>query len=109
MQQSPVLRLTGTVWRGGTAFKVDSSDRLALEVWQHVALRFNGTALELFIDGDPDETLTIGSGNVDANSEPLLVGAYRRNPGQSFFCGVIDEVRISNVARSITELDPNKT
>ena len=66
--------------------------------WNYLASRFDGTSVRLFLDGNQ-----IGSqstfGNLDAISTPFLIGD---NPvlAPREFEGLIDEVRISEVARS---------
>jgi hypothetical protein len=66
--------------------------------WNYVVLRYNGTSIDFFVDGD----LLVGhdrTGNLDVLTSTLRIGD---NPNLSprDFGGDIDEVRISEVARS---------
>ena len=70
---------------------------IATGSWQYVAATHNGTHQEWFINGS-----SVGTANVTAaiaaNSEPLLIG--KALAATTLFHGTIDEVRISDTARS---------
>lgn len=99
--ESPSMRAAGAIWRGGAAERIVSRAELEPGRWQHIALAFDGTRLALFVNGELDRLRTLAPGGVDTNAEPLLLGVYRRPPGQHWFHGAMDEVRISNVARGL--------
>ena len=106
--ESPTLRAAGTIWRGGNAERIVSRAELAPDRWQHLALLFDGTRLAMVVNGVVDRVRTLALGAVDTNANPLLLGVYGQPPGRNWFCGDLDEVRLSNVARDPAELDPNK-
>ena len=65
--------------------------------WRHVATTVTGATGRVYVDAvdrTTDTTLT----PLAANSQPLDFG--RRSGGGDYFLGAIDEIRISNVARS---------
>ena len=70
--------------------------------WQYVAATYNGTTQEWYIDGS-----SVGTANVTAtiatNNQPLIIGSALA--ATTRFHGSIDEVRISNVARSSAWLE----
>ena len=77
--------------------------------WYHVAAVYNGTAVTLYWTHlDPSNTVAnpIGTANwavgtaYGAVVAPLVIGAENRGSGQESFRGLIDEVRISSVARA---------
>ena len=77
--------------------------------WYHVAAVYNGTAITLYwTQLDPSNTVAnpIGTANwavgtgYGAVVAPLVIGAENRGSGQECFRGLIDEVRISSVARA---------
>ncbi len=73
--------------------------------WVHVAVTYDNTAVSLFEDGVLVETGTVTL-NSDA-SQSLFLGARHSNNGTGFydaFTGIIDEVRIWDVARTPSEI-----
>jgi hypothetical protein len=66
--------------------------------WYWIAGTYDGTQARVFVDSVLDGELA-GAGTIIANDLPLVIG--RRGLGDDrFFVGAIDELRISNVARS---------
>lgn len=66
---------------------------IALNVWTHIALRYNGTTFKGYVNGVESCTVTptVG-GNLSSNSTAVWLGS---NPGGGdYFSGVIDDVRI---------------
>jgi len=93
-----------------------SSQRLVLERWTHVAVSFDGSVVRIFVDGRLDAQYAT-RGRIQASRAPLLIGNYfdprrltsfsgelRMEPGDEnpyyAFEGLIDELRISNAART---------
>lgn len=72
--------------------------------WHHVAVTWNGSVARGYFDGGPAVTLSVGTAAIQTSL--LNIGATA-NGGSLFFGGAIDEVRISNVARSATEIAEN--
>jgi hypothetical protein len=65
--------------------------------WYHVAYTYDGKTLNTYVNGEPDRENKI-SGNIDVVNAPFTIGSYK---GESYFWrGNIDEVRVSNIARS---------
>lgn len=72
-------------------------------VWHHVAGVYNqpSSSMFMYIDGSEVEEISGINGNMNTTSDPLFIGTkFDFAPPQDFFNGVIDEVRIWNVARS---------
>jgi hypothetical protein len=94
-----------------------STQRLPLERWTHVAVSYDGQVVRFFVDGRPDAQYATLA-RIQASAAPLLVGNYfdtrrltsfsgelRMEPGGDdnpyyAFEGLIDELRVSNAARS---------
>lgn len=72
--------------------------------WHHVAVTWNGSVARGYFDGGSAVTLSVGTAAIQTNL--LNIGATASG-GNSFFGGAIDEVRISNVARSAAEIAEN--
>lgn len=71
--------------------------------WHHVAATFDGTSMKIYIDGTLDASATVSLTGVD-NSLQLKVGtgwgSAQSRDSQGYFNGILDEIRISNVARN---------
>ncbi len=91
------------VWSYGDNGYLQASTASQDTNWHHVAARYNGTTMELFIDGasvgTATKTITIPDGGL-----PLLIGksygGFDNGRSQGFFEGSLDEIRISDTARS---------
>lgn len=78
---------------GGTILEPDE--------WYHVAFTYDGDTLISYIDGEPDREAVIG-GNIDVAEAPFTIGSYK---GEAYhWQGMIDEVSISNIARTEEEI-----
>ncbi|MDH3976245.1 MAG: NapC/NirT family cytochrome c [Deltaproteobacteria bacterium] len=79
-----------------TAAKVTSNTVLSAGKWYHVAGTYDGSAITIYINGQPENSI---SHIVDAaaNNNPLTVGNQN---GSNYFDGVIDELVVYN--RSVT-------
>jgi hypothetical protein len=64
--------------------------------WSYIVAKYDGSNLYLFIDG-VEKSETTDQTSIVANNEPLRIGTDRTG---RYFNGTIDEVRISNIARS---------
>lgn len=90
------------VWSYGDNGYLQSSVSSQDDNWHHIAARYNGTTMELFIDGvsvgTANKTLTMSDSNHD-----LLIGksygGFDNGRSQGFFEGSLDEIRISNISR----------
>lgn len=78
----------------------NGSTDIADGTWHHVAATYDGSYKRIYIDGvlDAEEATT---GILAASSSALSIGA---SSGARFVNGLVDEVRIWNVARSADEI-----
>jgi hypothetical protein len=76
----------------------------------HIAGVFDGTSVKLFIDGKLVAS-TPGDGKRRINTLPLTIGADVTSAGvpESFFQGIIDDVRLSKNARYQSDFDSEKS
>ncbi len=98
--QKVLMRMiTSTV--GWTAAVVFSETTLQLNTWIHTAATYDATSGvgKIYIDGELDAEATIG-GDIVPNDRELWLG----RGASPFLDGKIDEVRISNVARTQKEV-----
>jgi Purple acid Phosphatase, N-terminal domain len=91
------------VWSYGNNGFLQSSATSQNTDWHHLAATYDGTTMKLYIDGALDTQTNISLSMPDS-PENLLVGATYGGSeagwGQGYFDGLLDEVRISNIART---------
>lgn len=80
-----------------------SSGTVPLNQWSHVALTFDSGTLRVYINGVLNGTLS-GQGTPNTSPNFLTIGRRGDNSSALYFNGLIDEVRIWNIARSATDL-----
>jgi hypothetical protein len=65
--------------------------------WYHIVGTYDGSQIRLYINGALAGTPTSITGRIASTNDPCYVGRYTT----PYFNGTIDEVRISNVSRSV--------
>lgn len=108
------MQMQGT--GGGSKFRIridsdtgsdiaDSTTVAAPGVWYHIAWTYDGTNVELYVNGNEETTYiqNTGSGNVADRNESYGIGA--RNSASLLTGGSIDDVRLYNRALSETEIE----
>ena len=78
--------------------KLTSGTNIADGQWHHVVGRRSGTTIYIYQDGVLKGSTTDSTGDAGVNDAPLTIG--KRGDATWWFNGTIDEVRISNIARS---------
>ncbi len=92
----------GFVFHNGTKFQVaGSNNQVVAGQLLHLAGVFDGSHVKLFIDGILQDDSAELDGHPNPSTMPIMIGAnpQRNNLVINNYNGVIDEVRISNVAR----------
>src|SRR5256885_1530197 len=94
----------GAVWIGALVVA------LAVPVASRAALSFNGTNWSLFLDGHLETTLTVGQPPRSDTIQHAGLASSLNSGGQpqGFFAGLLDEVRIWNYARSLSQIASNR-
>ncbi|MFC1728019.1 alpha/beta fold hydrolase [Nanoarchaeota archaeon] len=70
--------------------------------WHHLVARWNGTTIQMFVDGQPQGTPTDITGTPPDISDPFIFGTGHKAVAATYFYnGSIDEVRFYN--RSLSE------
>ena len=94
---------------GGTTKSVTSATTIPLNTWKHVAARYDGSELRVFIGGTIEAAKTAATGSLVATTEALWLGYY---DGTSHHLnGYLDDVSIYDSALSdsaITKLADNE-
>lgn len=87
---------------GGSNTVVQGNVPLQNDIWQHVAAVFDNGEVRLYVDGQLD-TVQTGPHVPQVTSQAVSLGRERsRNP--NWYSGLVDEVRIWNVARTAAEI-----
>ncbi|MGE0138271.1 MAG: LamG domain-containing protein, partial [Ilumatobacteraceae bacterium] len=85
---------------------LDSTTIVPTDTWTHVAARYNGSTLTVWINGTQAGSLAV-TGRTCNNNNPLAIGA-KNYPAQglleAFWDGRLDDVRIYNSALSAAEI-----
>jgi hypothetical protein len=91
---------------GGGTFFAPALDQLELDAWTHVAGTYDGSDVRIYIDGEEAGSAS-ANGDLESGSpdHDVIIGgkASREFPWN----GLLDEVRISGIARDADELSPN--
>lgn len=105
-----LLRLTGSGDYSGISFDEMNTANgvLSLNKWNHIAAVNNNGTRKLYING-VEQVLTGIPLTTAANSDPVIIGQDFSSNGGRFFKGSIDEVRIWNSARTLTQINDNLT
>jgi hypothetical protein len=81
---------------------------IATGVWYHAAATFDGTTWRLFLNGNLEATLVVGSGRLPQSASiqhaALATAMNSGGTASGFFQGIIDEARVWNVARPQQEI-----
>ena len=91
------------VWSYGDNDVLQSATASQDTNWHHIAATYDGFTMKLYIDGTLDASQA-ASGSLPDNSQSLRIGSGFGAPNlgvsDGYFAGSLDEVRISNTARS---------
>ena len=112
---SPIIKSNGAVEvsissTGNSEVYYITENKLTLNTWQHIALTYDGTSVQFYINGTEAEINSDGvtgtlSGAMHNSTEPILLGS-RSNA--LFYEGDMDEVRIWTKALTVTEINNQK-
>ncbi len=82
--------------------------RAEFERWVHVAMVHDGSTLTLFVDGEPQKTPA--RVNLPQKQLPITLGPneFPATSGRTGFMGMIDEMRVSSVARYVDKFTPKR-
>jgi hypothetical protein len=95
---------TFQIFESGTRYYVDSINvYMPQGEWHYVVGAYDGQTLRIFIDGQLAASKIVGSRTVTTNNNAFQIGISE----SKYWNGTIDEVRISNVSRSVAWIQTN--
>lgn len=90
---------------GNCAFNMNGTTEITDNVWHHLAFTFDGKVGKVYVDGkmetEKDNT------NSFQSDDPITIDVPNKDNTNGLL-GVIDEIRISNVARTEKEINEMK-
>ena len=93
-------------------YRVNSSTNYPIDgTWMHVAATYNYSTKEmkLYVNGIQEGGTLVGPTSIGTTAQPLLIGSELPTDFTKAFQGMIDEVRVWNVARSDADIKANMT
>ena len=90
--------LRAEIASSGNQNAVDGTTVVPTNTWTYATITYDGSNIRVYFNGSEDATPTALSGSIDTNNVPLSIG--RSDYDSDYFNGRIDEVRVSNMARS---------
>ncbi|MCP4711099.1 MAG: hypothetical protein GY869_20965, partial [Planctomycetes bacterium] len=94
-------KLRFSSWNNPSWEFVNSAQNIPQNIWTHITVTKSGNDAKIYINGVLDGQGTITSIPI---VNRLSVGALIRQSGSIYFQGRIDEIRIWDVARSVTDI-----
>lgn len=105
---TPDQKLRFQVGNGSAATVLVGATQLPLRRWKHVAATWNGTTLQVYVDGVLDGSLAF-AGPISYTSVTSSRIGYSLLSTDESFRGEIDELRVWSVARTAAELQSGAT
>ncbi|MEO1451084.1 MAG: LamG-like jellyroll fold domain-containing protein [Bacteroidota bacterium] len=85
---------------------ITSNTALQEGVWYHIVSTYDGSSLKLYIDGQLDSEQTYaGSTGISVRSYPLTIGTDMYDANPIYLKGVLDEIRVLNIALTANQVD----
>ncbi len=85
----------GSIYNGTSWVSTTGNTTLSLNQWHHLLMTYNGTNINVYVDGKYDGTNTT-SGSLAVTSAHVQIGGNTAAGFNQYFSGQIDDVRIYN-------------
>ena len=95
----------------GANHPVVGTTPVSSNVWHHVAVSYDGTTWRLYLDGQLDATLAANATPRFDSIQHFALGTAMSSTGVAagYFDGVLDEARVWNYARSLSQIQAGMT
>jgi hypothetical protein len=87
-------------WWNTTNGWIDTGVSLSLNSWNHLVVTRTSGTVKLYLNGTLISSTNNWTGSIDGTN--LIIGGW--STSYAYFTGIIDEVRVSNVARTADEI-----
>ncbi len=105
-QRSGLIIVNSRIYYVGENNDLQGNINISDGNWHHVAATFDGTTLKLYVDGALDVS---SAKSFNTSGTTLRIGQRSiGDAGSELYNGIMDELRIWNVARTQTELQNNR-
>jgi hypothetical protein len=92
---------------GGTRYTLQATNTNDPSSWTHYAGTYDGETMTIYKNGAADGTNTTPSGNMNVYTSTLRIGGLLSAAVEEHWDGLLDEVRISNIARPAAYIKAN--
>jgi len=90
----------------GTWREITTGTILSLNTWQHIAGTYDGSKMRVYLNGTIVDSLAVAISITKTPTTNLMIGAHTTYT--RFYQGLIDEVRIWSICRTIAQLNNSK-
>lgn len=90
----------------GAFTTVEANTYIKAGKWNHIAFTYDGSNLTLYINGQKQGQKNDGR-TVEGTGLPMIIGANTKKANSNFFSGKIDELRLWEDARTVSEIQAN--
>lgn len=100
------------VWSYGNNLYLESATSGFDDSWRHIAATYDGATMRLYIDGELDASHEASVSIRDSNIALLIgssYGSHTSGANQGLLAGMLDELRLSNTARTSFVIKPYAT
>lgn len=90
----------------GLNHPITGTTTIVNDVWHHAAATYDGATWNLYLNGNLEATLTVNQPCQNQSVQHSSLASSLRTTGvaQGFFAGTIDEARVWNSARTLTQI-----
>jgi hypothetical protein len=92
---------SGSLHRSGA----NRGTQIVSHQWYFLTGQRQGSIWKIYINGEMNKQFDVGSSGSLVNVQSLIIGAQSDSPGQTYFKGVIDDIRIYDYALAISEIN----
>ena len=89
---------------GGVESTRDTNTNLSAATWYSIVGVYNGTDMRVYVNGSLDATPLSKTGNLNTHTDGVRMAVGNNSPTNTFFAGLIDDVRIWSRGLSSTDV-----
>ena len=93
-----------TLYHASGQKQIYTSSQLSQNSWNHIAVTYDGTDANIYVNGRLAKTATFGTISIVNTTDSLYIGQDHTSPTPTFFKGRMDEIKIWNVALTADQI-----